>query len=45
MKATMSLCLTLLIIFLLDTFLLVPKGVQIFSVAHIIEGDKTGLLI
>ena len=45
MKATMSLCLTLLIIFLLDTFLLVPKGVQIFSVAHIIEGDKTDLLI
>lgn len=44
MKATESLCLILLIIFLLDTFLLVPKGVKIFSVAHLIDGDKTGFL-
>ena len=44
MKATLSLCLILLIIFLLDTFLFVPKGVRIFSIAHIVEGDKTGFL-
>ena len=44
MKATISLCLILLIIFLLDTFLLVPKDVRIFSVSHIIDGDKTGFL-
>ena len=44
MKATLSLCLILLIVFLLDTFILVPEGVQIFSIAHIIKGDKTGFL-
>lgn len=44
MKATKSLCLILLIFFLLDTFLLVPQDVQIFSVSHIFHGDKTGFL-
>ena len=44
MKTTRSLCLVLLMIFLVDTFLLVPKDVRIFSVSHIIDGDKTGFL-
>ncbi len=34
----------LLVIFLVDTFLLVPKDVKLFTKEHLLDGDKTGLL-
>ncbi len=41
---TLSLGIVLCVIFLLDTFILVPKGVKILSKEHIFLGDKTGAL-
>ncbi len=44
MAATKYLSAALLLIFLLDTFWLVPQGVKILTKAHLLDGDKSGAL-
>lgn len=44
MIATIILVCVIVIMFFLDTFVLVPKGTKLFSKEHFIDGDKTGYI-
>ncbi len=44
MLHTLGLGILLTVIFLIDTFLLVPKDINKWTKAHLLDGDKTGLL-
>ncbi len=44
MYHTVGLAILLTVIFIIDTFFLVPKDVNKWSKAHIVDGDKTGAL-
>lgn len=41
---TMGICVVLAVVFLLDTFVLVPQGVPVWTKEHLIDGDKLGYL-
>lgn len=44
MTATIILISIIITIFLLDTFVFIPKGTKIFTKKHLINGDKTGYI-
>ena len=41
---TVSLVAVIILAFILDTFILIPKGTKIFTKAHLIDGDKSGYI-
>ena len=42
MPFTVAFVIVITVIFILDTFVLLPKGTKIFTKSHLIDGDKTG---
>ena len=42
MPSTVAFVIVITVIFILDTFVLLPKGTKIFTKSHLIDGDKTG---
>ncbi len=41
---TLTLTAVIAAVFILDTFVFVPKGIKVFSKKHIFDGDKTGYI-
>lgn len=44
MPFTVAFVIVITVIFILDTFVLLPKGTKILTKAHLIDGDKTGYI-
>lgn len=44
MPFTVTFVIAITVIFILDTFVLLPKGTKIFTKAHLIDGDKSGYI-
>lgn len=44
MPFTVAFVIAITVIFILDTFVLLPKGTKIFTKAHLIDGDKSGYI-
>lgn len=42
MPFTVAFVIVITVIFILDTFVLLPKGTKIFTKSHLIDGDKVG---
>lgn len=42
MPFTVTFVVVIIVAFILDNFILIPKGTKIFTKAHLIDGDKTG---
>lgn len=41
---TLTFTAVIIFTFILDTFILIPKGTKIFTKSHLIDGDKTGFV-
>ena len=44
MPFTVAFVIAITVVFILDTFVLLPKGTKIFTKAHLIDGDKSGYI-